>query len=129
MSQTAKQDFLKSFKQFSLLLIALFYIVFCVILMLFANYNTEFFPSAWTFLFEIYQSAFGGASDGFFIFGYSLAHFVVFSPVVALLIGFPSYIFLRLMSHQPRNLIVPPIIMSFLGMVLFLILIILILID
>lgn len=122
MSQTAKQDFLKTFKQCSLFLIALFYIIFCVILMSFANYNTEFFRSVWSVFFEIYQSTFDGASDGLFMFVYAVAHFVIFSPVAALLIGLPSYIILRLMSHQPRNLILPPIIMSLLGMVLFVIL-------
>ncbi|MEV3830766.1 MULTISPECIES: hypothetical protein [Aeromonas] len=122
MNQTAKQDFLKTFKQCSLLLIALFYIIFCVILMSFVNYNTEFFQSVWSVFFEFYQSSFGGASDGFFMFVYAVAHFVVFSPVAALLIAFPSYIVLRFMSRQPRNLILPPIIMSLLGMVLFLIL-------
>lgn len=122
MSQTAKQDFLKTFKQYSLLLIALFYIIFCVILMSFANHNTDFFRSAWGVFFEFYESAFGGASDDFFMFVYAVAHFVIFSPVAALLIGLPSYIILRLMSRQPRNLILPPIIMSLLGMVLFVIL-------
>lgn len=131
MSQTAKQDFLKTFKQCSLLLVALFYIIFCVILMSFANHNTEFFQSVWGVFFEFYQSAFGSASDdffmfvysdGFFMFVYGVAHFVIFSPVAALLIGLPSYIILRLMSRQPRNLILPPIIMSLLGMVLFVIL-------
>ncbi|ESE41839.1 hypothetical protein [Shewanella decolorationis] len=122
MSQTAKQDFLKTFKQYSLLLIALFYIIFCVILMSFANHNTDFFRSVWGVFFEFYESAFGGASDDFFMFVYGVAHFVIFSPVAALLIGLPSYIILRLMSRQPRNLILPPIIMSLLGMVLFVIL-------
>lgn len=122
MSQTAKQDFLKTFKQYSLLLIALFYIIFCVILMSFANHNTDFFRSVWGVFFEFYESAFGGASDDFFMFVYAVAHFVIFSPVAALLIGLPSYIILRLMSRQPRNLILPPIIMSLLGMVLFVIL-------
>ncbi|QDZ92221.1 hypothetical protein D0436_18145 [Shewanella decolorationis] len=122
MSQTAKQDFLKTFKQYSLLLIALFYIIFCVILMSFANHNTDFFRSVWGGGFEFYESAFGGASDDFFMFVYAVAHFVIFSPVAALLIGLPSYIILRLMSRQPRNLILPPIIMSLLGMVLFVIL-------
>lgn len=122
MTQTDKQNFMKTFKQCSLLLIALFYIIFCVFFMGYANHNTEFFYSVWSVFFDIYQSTFVGASDGFFIFVYAVAHFVIFSPVAALLIGFPSYIVLRLMSRQPRNLILPPIIMSLLGMVLFVIL-------
>lgn len=126
MSQTDKQDFLKTFKQCFLLLVALCYIVFCVILMTFANHNTEFFRSVWGVFFDIYQSVFGGASDGFFMFVYAVAHFVVISPVAALLIGFPAYFVLRYMSPQPHNLILPPIIMSLLGMVLFVILNILI---
>lgn len=122
MSQTDKNNFLKTFKQCSLLLIALFYIVFCVFFMGYANHNTEFFQSVWSVFFDIYQSTFVGASDGFFMFVYAIAHFVIFSPVAALLIDSPSYITLRLMSRQPRNLILPPIIMSLLGMVLFVIL-------
>ncbi|MBJ6967044.1 hypothetical protein JG645_04250 [Vibrio cholerae] len=122
MSQTDEHNFLKTFKQCSLLLIALFYIIFCVFFMGYANHNTEFFQSVWSVFFDIYQSTFVGASDGFFMFVYAVAHFVIFSPVAALLIGSPSYITLRLMSRQPRNLILPPIIMSLLGMVLFVIL-------
>ncbi|HDY7775616.1 TPA: hypothetical protein RQK14_002459 [Vibrio vulnificus] len=122
MSQTDKQNFMKTFKQCSLLLIALFHIIFCVFFMGYANHNTEFFQSVWSVFFDIYQSTFVGASDGFFMFVYAVAHFVIFSPVAALLIGSPSYITLRLMSRQPRNLILPPIIMSSLGMVLFVIL-------
>lgn len=122
MSQTDKHNFLKIFKQCSLLLIALFYIIFCVFFMIYANHNTEFFYSVWSVFFDIYQSTFVGASDGFLMFVYAVAHFVIFSPVAALLIGSPSYITLRIMSRQPRNLILPPIIMSLLGMVLFVIL-------
>ncbi len=114
MSKIVKQVCLKYFKLCSLFLVAFFFIAFCVNLMFLVKYRTEYFNPAFDFFF------FDGASDAFFLLFYSIANFVVFSPIAILLIGFPSYIALRFISHQPRNINLTPVILSSLGMILFL---------
>lgn len=120
MSKIVKQVCLKYFKLCSLFFIAFFIIVFCVSLMFLVKYRTEYFNPAFDFFFKVYMGDFDDASDAFFMLSYSFTNFVVFSPIAILLIGFPSYIALRFISHQPRNIISPPIILSSLGMILFL---------
>lgn len=120
MSKIVKQVCLKYFKLCSLFLVAFFFIVFCVNLMFLVKYRTEYFNPAFDFFFKVYTGAFDGASDAFFLLFYSIANFVVFSPIAIFLIGFPSYIALRFISHQPRNINLTPVILSSLGMILFL---------